>query len=115
MKLFNYILSPQFLRDKLLNQPVLGSIFLMLIFMNITARHTSIIFKGQAVKLKRSAEYHNTKELHGKINGKKVIATPNNDNIENNRRYLGAFRRLNKKHSSDNSEKLITYYVFEKP
>jgi len=105
-------------KKQLLNQltvsQMLFFIFMIIVDFNIMPRETSIIFKGQAVKLEKTPGLNGYPELHGKINGKEIIATTDKSPRKKNNHYLGAFRKLDNKHNKSGKKKLVLYHVFEK-
>lgn len=93
--------------DKACNVNKVTLQLLLLIYVSsISAKEITAIFNGKLLKLIK----HNSNELHGKIDGKKVIATTNKNIASKRARYLGTFKKLKR---NDNENKLITYHVFE--
>jgi len=112
--LIKHLSCKQHLLNKLEFCQILVILFTISVWFDITARETSIIFKGQAVKFEKTPGSNGYPELHGNINGKEVIATTDKYYRKKNKYYLGAFRKLNNKHHESDKKKLVIYHVFEK-
>lgn len=77
---------------------------------NKTTKLKTIIFKGQAIKLKK--DYNG--DLLGRINGKRIRATTNKSNRNQRSEFLGSFKSL-KRDPNSGKMYLATYSIFKEP
>lgn len=85
---------------------VIMQLLLLFCFSTIYPKEITVIFNGKPLKLNT----YNSNQLHGEIDGKKVIATINKKINSPKAQYLGTFKKLKR---SNNEKKLVTYHVFE--